>query len=242
MDFLWRATMPNGLVRPMTAEEIAKRGWQLYLNGELVPDVASARLVQPKMGIELAYGMRPEGFDGPVITEPGGGGSVIVPFTERDGKLYIGMVEQKRPLQGGVVLNVPRGFLRPDENHFQAANREATDETAYVAANLELFELFGDGVNPNNAFFNTNKKGMGVRFFALKVPEQHINWTPGDSPLATFKEGVLKTDPASSAAKVAEGILKCRFQAWWEATLVGDMFTLAAIARLQAFLHVTKGH
>ena len=59
-----------------------------------------------------------------------------------------------------------------------------------------------------------------------------------DMPFQHIADGVLRVDPASSAAKAAEGILKCRFLPWFDAAGLGDLFTLGGIARLQRHIFV----
>ncbi|MEX2144869.1 MAG: NUDIX domain-containing protein [Candidatus Spechtbacterales bacterium] len=152
------------LVRPLTEEEKEKRGWRVEVNGEVVSGVSSARLVNEKMGIEITYGMRSEGFDGALIHEPGGGGSVIVPWFVKDKEVYIGLLEQNRPtLQDN--RNVPRGFLDPGENHFQTATREFVEETGFVDLKDRVVEIPGPPINSNSTWFDTSRPGEGVKFY-----------------------------------------------------------------------------
>lgn len=94
------------LIRALTPEEQEKRGWKVFVNGEEVPDAASVEIRNEKMGASSCYGMRVEGYDGIVWREPGGGGSVILPYTLWGGELYIGVVSQNRSLQKSKALAV----------------------------------------------------------------------------------------------------------------------------------------
>lgn len=93
-----------------------RRGWKLEINGEEFEEpIESARLFNSRLEVEVLYGQRPEGYDGPVLKEPGGGGAVTIPYYVHEGSIYIGVVEESRPTctDGTTerVLNVPRGFL-----------------------------------------------------------------------------------------------------------------------------------
>lgn len=65
----------------------------------------------------------------------GGGSSVgVLPLTP-DGDVVC--IRQFRPGPDRVVLNLPGGFVEPDETPIEAAARELTEETGYVAGKLE---------------------------------------------------------------------------------------------------------
>lgn len=200
-----------------------KRGWQLFLNELLVSVVESLRLVHTRFGT-LEYGLTKGGWDGWTFHELGGGGSVIVPYANINGQLFVGLVWQNRPNQGGNVWNVPRGFLAFGENHFGSAVQELEQEVGYRSMELRLLE--GKPMNPNSAFFVT-EGDEGVRAYALEIREDELVNNGADG--WAFNPQILK--PIS---KSAELIFGCRFFPWEQATEVGDMFTLAAIARLRA--------
>ena len=70
---------------PFVMHEVPKEkqpnaGWQMIVNGDSWSEVSSATLRQEKMGIEITYGMRPEGYDGISIRELYGGGAVTIPY------------------------------------------------------------------------------------------------------------------------------------------------------------------
>lgn len=203
----------------------AKRGWILKINGEVVPVVEHLCLVNSRFG-ELEYGLTPGGWDAWQFHENGGGGSVIIPYAKISGQLFVGLVHQSRPNQGGDVWNIPRGFLQFGETHFGTAQSELEQEVGYRSLELRLLE--GKPMNANSAFFVT-QNDEGVRVYALEVHDNEI--IDGGTNGWSFNPKVLR--PIS---KSAELIFGCRFFPWRQATEVGDMFTLAAIARLQAAL------
>ncbi len=217
----------NTLITDIPEEKQAKRGWKVELNGQTVEQMNRVRISHPKFG-ELNHGLTPGGWDGWSFHEIGGGGSVTVPFSVINDQLYVGVVEQNRPNQGGNVLNTPRGFLDPGEKHFEAAIREAGEELGVDDNRIEerIFRLDGDPMNPNSTFFETAEEGEGVKLFAFSVLESELQ-NDGDGYI--FREDSLK--PAS---KAAEGILKCRMIPWKQAAQLGDMFTVAAVGRLLA--------
>src|SRR3989344_1136046 len=125
----------------IAAENQTKRGWKLELNGEPVENVSGLRLHNDRFGT-LEYGATPAGYDSWCFEEVGGGGSVIVPyFVDPSGMIYIGLVTQDRYTMGGKVENLPRGFLKGEETHFQAAQREADEEFRFNLAD-RFSELF----------------------------------------------------------------------------------------------------
>lgn len=200
-----------------------KRGWTLTLNGAVVSEVEYLSLTNPRFG-KLEYGLTPGGWDAWSFHEVGGGGSIIIPYAEIRGQIYIGMVRQNRPNQGGEVWNVPRGFLAFGENHFGTAQQELEQEVGYVSPELEL--LAGKPMNPNSAFFLT-QGDEGVRAYALHVLESQL--VDGGTAGWAFNPKILR--PIS---KSAELIFGCRFFTCQQASEVGDMFTLAGMARLLA--------
>ena len=239
----------SGLVHPNTLEQLEGAGWTLDLT---LPDgtdltgvkVSNLWLRNEGMGIGVEYGQRPEGYDGIVISSPGGGGSVIVPYTwigdSYKPRLYIGMLEQKRVLQGDTVLNLPRGFLDRGETHLETAKREGSEELTEAGVDAvltEIFELPGAPCNPDSAFFNTSAEGDGVQYFAVNINQRMLGIDPNardfllrldiDSSNYLFRKGRVY-----ASTKAGEGILGCRFIPWQEAMKVSDQFTICGVARL----------
>ena len=77
--------------------------------------------------------MRPEGYDGFIIREQGGGATTIPYMITSEGGIYVGVVEENRATLGGVTENIPRGMQSKAETHEQTAARELLEETGYVA-------------------------------------------------------------------------------------------------------------
>jgi ADP-ribose pyrophosphatase YjhB (NUDIX family) len=204
-------------------EDQSKRGWSVKINGEVVEDVAHLELANPRFGV-LEYG-NVGGYDSWNFHENGGGGSVIAPHAIVGGYLFVLMIEQGRPNQGGRVWNLPRGFLNPSENHFGTAVRELEEEAGIRS--VELKQL-GDPTNPNSAFFVTSGEGEGTRFYGLRIDESEIKPEGAiEDGVFLFNEGAIK--PIS---KTAEDIFGGKFFRYEEALAVGDMYTVAAVGRL----------
>lgn len=211
-------------------DEGQKCGWKLTVDGQEVPVKSHAILANEKVGFQVVYGKGPAGWDQPGFHERGGGGSVTLPFTIWNGRLFVAVVKEGRPLQADEpVLNSVRGFLDPGKNHFETAKTELAEEMGL--ANITLFELPGDGGNPNSTFFETWPQGEGLRFWGAYIPDKLL--VAVDKGFA-FKEGVLKP---TKDDKLAEKILGSLFIPWDEAARLGDMMTMSAIARLLAYLH-----
>lgn len=230
----------KSLIVPLTLDIAAKRGWTVKVNGEEV-DAAHVKITNPKIGT-LEYGKSPSGdYDTWGFHENGGGGSVIVPFTAIDGKIYVGVLEQRRPNQQleGTVRNCPRGFLQPGKNHFETADAELGEELGLSSeVPVNLFELAGDGGNPNSTFFATwgtkpDGSPEGIRFYGLEVDSRIL---VHDGVVYRIRPNLLKADAQSDTARLAEGILGAVFIPLSQASRLGDMMTMSGICRLRAEL------
>lgn len=215
-------------------EAQAKRGWTVIVDGKEIPDVSTAEIRQEKMGISLKYGQHPGGYDSIEIHEQGGGGAVTVPYAIIDGHLLIGVVAQNRPAAGGVVLELPRGFLDPGETHDETALRETHEETGLDAVKSRLIKL-GNERNPNSTFFNTSKDGEGVSFYAIQVEPNEL--VKVDSPDGTAHYA-FTSDIQSQAEgdKAAERILGSKFIPVTEAVHSSDILTEAGVGLLTAHM------
>jgi hypothetical protein len=210
----------------------AKRGWKAYLNGEEITEpIRSIVISNPGFG-DLRYGATPMGYDAWAFHENGGGGSVVIPYAVLDGRLYIGLILQNRPNQGGKVLNVPRGFLEPGKNHFETAHKESDEEVGYGKP-YDITPLGGEPQNPNSTFFETWGQGEGVRFYALPIPSEALE---SNGARFRFKPGHVKSDPSSKAAKTVEQILGAEFLPLEEVANLSDMFTTSGALRLALHL------
>jgi len=219
------------LIRALSDEEMEQRGWQLEVTDR------SMLLTQEKMGLALEYGMRVEGFDGVLIHEPGGGGSVSIPFVIWTGDLWIGLLEEERKNMGGRVLGAPGGFLDPGEKHFEAADREFTEEVGIGKVKISDTPL-GEPGNPNRAFFDTSREGEGIHFYPVEFLPEHVEYDRFDDFKVfslRFKEGVIVP---KAGDRVAEKIFGCRFYRWQTPATKSDMFANAMFSRL--FIHLVE--
>jgi len=219
------------LIVPLPEESLPRRGWKLVVDGVELREVRHMVLAHREYGA-VAYGLTPGGYDGWAFREPAGGGVVIVPFVVMSGELLVGVVEQARPLQGGMVLNAPRGFVHYEERHLDGARRELAEETGLELSNDDLVRLPGSPANPNSAFFETGAGG-GVEFFAAPLSPGMLAAGAGGWRLAAD----LASNARRSSEQQAEKIEGLRFVPWTEAATLGDMFTNAAVARLLAWRH-----
>lgn len=203
-------------------------GWEIAVDGvKLSPKQLT--IVNEQLGGQVVYGRNPaSGRDQWAYHERGGGGSVTLPFAVLNGRLYVAVVQQNRPLQSKVpVLNAVRGFLDPDKTHFEIAAAELGQEMGLIARPIKLP---GPGANPNSTFFETWGEGEGISFWAVPVSTGMLEKTNDE---LRFKKGALK--PAEGD-KIAEIILGSRLIRWEEAAGLGDMMTLSGISRLLAWL------
>jgi ADP-ribose pyrophosphatase YjhB (NUDIX family) len=219
------------------ADEVQqKRGWQLEVNGHVVPQVATATLMNSEMGLELKYGRHPAGYDVWSFHEPGGGGAIAVPYAIVNGHILVGTVSQNRPAAGGVINELPRGFKEPTETHEQTMTREMSEETG-LRAIMNRFVILGSGKNPNTAFFDTSGEGEGLRFYGLEVnlDELELRTEENGSTFYAFRQDLLEASQA--AADGSEKILGSRFVTLSEAVQDSpDLMTSAGVGLLAAHL------
>ncbi len=178
-------------------------------------------------------------YDSWSFTEVRGGGSVVVPWARVNGKIYVGLLMERRPLAAippeEFVYNVPRGFVDPNETHTQAAARELEEEVG-LPLGRRLLQFSGAPYNPNNAFFNTafflpNGEPAGVRFYSCKLTEDELELDV-HAPSPRY---VIRAPLQPVKGSIGEKIDGCHFMDWRDAVqLAGCGFTRAAIALLIA--------
>ena len=213
----------------MDLPEGKSAGWKLVVDGKEM--VARAIEIASKFGV-LRWGFN-GAYDTWGFEEPGGGGSVLVPyFFDEDGALWIGVVRQPRPFQSETpVLNLPRGFLKPGETHFETANREGSEEVG-LDGRERVFLLDGEGGNPNSTFnitVGTNEDGTpkGIRFYGVRFTEDEVE--AADDSSYTFRDGVV-----TPVTPDAEKIMGTVFVPWTDVAQLGCMMSNAGVARLIA--------
>jgi hypothetical protein len=223
-------------VEPIGADEDsqAKRDWRVLVNDkELETPVASVRLINDKMGREVIYGWRPEGFDGVMMHEPGGGGAVTIPWLRvqnDDGstQIFIGLTKEHRGPVGGTILNVPRGFIDPGADHLSTAHEETREETGHAGTD-RLMQL-GVPLNANSDAYNTSGvaddgQPEGVRLYALEV-------TPGEVERVGEAYRFIPEIRERVGSKSHERIYGTVFVPITKASQSPDNFTRAAVGDL----------
>lgn len=206
-----------------------KRGWQVFVNDQKIEQVSHV-VIKSSKGT-LTYGWNPMGWDQWNFEEPGGGGSILLPyFIDTNGNLMVGLAWETRPFESerSEVLNAPRIFMDPAETHFQASERLAHLETGYVPPEGRIHSLSATGKNPNSTFFITNKSDEhGCRFFGLPMIMEEIDFS-GSRPKIKKGEIIPQSKPGQK-------VMKCSFYPYEEVE-VSDMFTHTAISLLEKFL------
>lgn len=202
----------------------AKRGWTVRVNGEERQDVHSLELTHAQFG-RLAFGLRPEGYDGWVFVETGGGGSVTLPWARTPkGEVLIGLRRESRKNMGGDRWCVIGGFKEPGESHREAQVREAQEESGLDAT--KAGELPGLPTNANRAFFVANPDAEeGVHAFDLQVPFSWLELAEPEHEVYTLLAGVEQANLPKPE--------QIRFFPWRMAVQVtADGLARAAIAQL----------
>lgn len=211
--------------------------WQVYVDGvEVAP--LHITMVNEEQGLQLDWGSHPDGkWSQFVYRENHGGGVVSIPHAVMpDGRVYIGVIDARRPFRdprpGAVVMELPRGMRDKLESATQAAQRETEEETGHSASEGSYVVLDGAGANPNSTFWLTfdheHETPDGVRFVTVEVPATSLV-PSGDNEMVLDTAG-----PVDSF----EGIEKCRFVPLNIRDIAGegDMFLLNGAFKLQAYL------
>lgn len=162
------------------------RGWTVFINGK-EQQVGKVEITS-KFGA-LTYGLRPEGYDGWVFREEGGGGAVTVPYARTpNGELLVGLLLEKRTNMGDEpVWCAIGGFIDQGESHDKAQSREAAEETGLDTAKAK--ELPGMNTNANRAFFIADASaGEGVHAYGLLLP---FDWLEADGESSKLKDAAL---------------------------------------------------
>lgn len=206
----------NFQMKPVPTEK--KAGWDVSAEKDETGRIVSV-VMKSKYGT-VTYGERPEGFDGWVFEESGGGGAVTLPFFKKDGKLYVGLLKESRLNMGGETLCIMGGFVDPGESHDQAQVREADEESDLKTE--KAAELPGLPMNSNRLFFVADpKKGEGIHAYALGIHKDMVEERDG---LIVFKERFLSIHPK------AKNVI---FMEWQKAIAESaDIIALATIGRL----------
>lgn len=244
-----------------------RRGWRFEVDGKEVP-FHFASLTSPRFGT-LGMGKTAAGYDGWCFHEVGGGGSVIPMYAIIKGHIYIGVVSELRPLTGGWVLNVPRGFgnmikqmaeatkaaapkevlERPEET----ARRELMEETGLtpekINSSIKSIQRDKAGVNMNSAFFVANpENGEGVHFLGISVQKKFLKKATDKSELE--RQGRVKLDSKNifefkeelvNSPSLYESIKGVRFIQWEDAIELSDGFTNVAVGKIIKHVLLNKG-
>jgi len=197
--------------------------WKIFIDGEEKP-AGHLALVHETYG-KVEWGLRPKGYAGWVFHEPGGGGSVTIPYTKNpEGELMLALILENRPNMNGDHWCVIGGYLTPGESHQQTAERETEEEAGLVFS--KPAPLPGLPGNANRAIWVADpNKDEGVHAFAIEIP-----WT-------------LIEKAENESYKMAPGTLndkresQMRFFPWKDAIQRSpDMLARGAIAQLLTVL------
>ena len=158
------------------------------------------------------------------ITQNDGGGYYTIPFSvdPANGKIYIGLLSGLQPLQDEnyPVQFVPRTLAGPDGN-----------QGLY---GFKRILLEGEGVNPENTFFDT--RGAGMQFVALQVPFSILKPNNDKKEGYILDEGKIKPEYNVESIKGAVFIEDnpTRF------TSLGDGKTIIAYAKWFAWRQIQQ--
>ncbi len=244
----------DAFVTPILFDELRKKlaeqgkvyqpGWKIvatFANGEVahLSDLTKLEAFQDRLGVRIYYGMRPEGYDSFVIAENGGGGSISLAYFFKDGvrsrkNLMVAAVYESR--NGHPVVNLPRAFLKPGEQHLKVAETTAAEEFG-LNKPFKTFPLFNPE-NANSAFF-FNEEGQGCRFFAMQVNRRALQLIPENGHFK-FKNEVVAVDAGNAATKrLLASVFMPAHQIIKNAAM-DDLFTAGGIGLLKEALWPIK--
>ncbi len=205
---------------------LEKRAWRIFIDGKEV-NVGQIIMVQPQFGLQVELGLRPEGYQGPIIWQPRGGGEVTLPWFKNpaDQEIWVGLLMESRPNMGGPNLCVVGGM-----NSFSLSREETREKEEAEEAGMksEARGLPGALVNSDRLFMLADpKKGEGIRICAVEVPFEMLEFPDGITTEAIFLSG-------TEFGKKPGAVIFKPWKTMIEET--ADGVALAAIARLTAVL------
>jgi hypothetical protein len=135
-----------------------------------ITDVAYIEATWPEHAT-FSYGMRPdETYDSWYIRQAHGGGVITIPYVQRDGQLYIGLVQETRTNMGDVpVWCAIGGFIDAGESAAVAQSREASEEAGVVADAATPSK--GLGVIAERSFIVADAQQEGTKIFFHSIKE-----------------------------------------------------------------------
>ncbi|MEK7514452.1 MAG: NUDIX domain-containing protein [Patescibacteria group bacterium] len=152
----------EGFMKPFEKGE--ERKYRIFADGkEIFPETLR---IEGHGECAWMLGTRPEGWQGLLYREVGGGGSVTVPWVRMEnGDILVGMVHEKRPNMGeSPVWCAIGGMITPGETREQARLREGEEESGMKTHDAHF--LPGPGVVQDRLFYIANiEKGEGVQCF-----------------------------------------------------------------------------
>lgn len=185
-----------------------------------MPQVRHIELVS-KWG-KITWGKRPEGFEGWSFQEPGGGGTVTIPWARLPGgEILVGMIPELRSNMGETLRWCAiGGILEPEESHRAGGIREAGEESGLDTSTAKL--LPGSPIVNERLYFVADPtKGEGNHFYQMPISGDNLE--PAEYGTWKATPGVLK----------AKGESDLRFFPWKTAArMTSDSLMTAAILRL----------
>jgi 8-oxo-dGTP pyrophosphatase MutT (NUDIX family) len=227
------------LIRRMTEEERLSGGWRVELDGtEVTPLARSVRLWNEKMGLEVRYGMRAEGFDGVLLHKPKGGGSASFPFVIWKNDLWIGLIEEQRYNMGGKILSASGGYVDHGETHIETAQREFEEEVGVKTSSLKMIDLnqIAEPTNTDVGIADTSRLREGVHYYALEFLPRHVYSNMDKErniPILSFRKELLDPNRKDYGH---EKIFGCNFYHWKFASTRAYIHCGAMFSRLLVHL------
>lgn len=166
----------NGLL----GYSIINQGWEMSMvSGEPI------RFTNPRYGT-LEIGMTAGGkYDTWRWHQNGGGGVLVVPWTRRDGEIYVMAWENPRENLIGDEpdIEMTGGFLNGTEPVFTGAMREAFEETGVMPNSDDLEHCSGRLYTDNRAFGGLKGEHEGNHAFQFELSDAQIELIEADSQL-----------------------------------------------------------
>jgi ADP-ribose pyrophosphatase YjhB (NUDIX family) len=195
------------------------RGWTVLINDRVIGQVVIDGEAGAIEMIELisrfgvwTYGLCPEGHDGWIFEESGGGGVFTILYSiTPDGKVLVGLIEESRANMGGKAYCCIGGFTEFGQKpNAGEADRELEEETG-LKLNASPLPGFW---NCNRAFWRT-LPGSGSKYYYVQIP---FDWLkPASYQLLTDEDGgFIFKEPDQINHAMAD---KVRFWLWTDCLL-----------------------
>ncbi len=230
--------------------DLDRAGWSVDLSKNEQGEINKVVIANAHFG-KYTYGLRPEGYDGVIYEEVGGGGALAMFTFELNGKMYFSLIPEKRLNLGTQtpVYCCAGGFKKANETSEKAALRELEEETGVgilsdiekVAPGITLINSQCLGKIDNRALsaaeiFNGQGLSLSIIHIDKNFVDKYLRISQQDNSIRFNKQAIEEVGLLADSPKLSGRIEEIVFMNNEElSALSPDIFALssAELARVE---------